>query len=459
MIYLCRKIKEKKGGESVISLPKGVRFILSRLREKGYEAYIVGGSVRDSLLMKTPRDYDVTTSALPDAVKEIFHDCKTVDTGILHGTVTVLSDGKPFEVTTYRVDGDYSDLRHPRSVSFTRSLREDAARRDFTVNAMAYSDEDGVIDFFGGREDLKNRLIRAVGDPDTRFHEDALRILRALRFAATLDFTVEEKTAAAVKRNKALLSRISAERVREELCRLVRGKAAYRILSEFREVIGEVIPELTLQFDFCQHTPHHIYDLYEHTIHTVDAAENTAVIRMAALLHDIGKPSCFFRDENGVGHFYGHEEVSASLADKRLRALRFDNKTRERIVLLIRKHGVMLPTTERSQKRLLSSLGEEAFFELLSLKRADNAALAPMHADRLKEIDALEASAREILSHKPCLTLSALSVGGDDLIALGVPRGRRIGELLSAALSAVIDGRVENEREALIAFVKKTNDE
>ena len=443
----------------MISLPKGVRFILSRLREKGYEAYTVGGSVRDSLRGQAPSDYDITTSALPDVVKEIFSDCRTVDTGILHGTVTVLADGKPYEVTTYRIDGDYSDLRHPTSVSFTRSLREDAARRDFTVNAMAYSEEDGIIDFFGGREDLENRLIRAVGDPDTRFREDALRILRALRFAATLDFTVEKDTAAAVKRNKTLLCHISAERIREELCRLVRGKAAYRILSEFREVIAEVIPELALQFDFCQHTPHHIYDLYEHTLHTVDASENSAVIRLAALLHDVGKPQCFFRDENGVGHFYGHEEVSADLADKRLRALRFDNKTRERIVLLIRKHGVVLPKTERSLKRLLASVGEEAFFELLSLKRADNASLAPMHADRIKEIDALESQARELLSRRPCLSLSSLAIGGEDLIAIGVPRGKRIGELLKAALSAVIDGSVENEREALIALVKKMKNE
>lgn len=442
-----------------IALPNGAREIIESLRKNGFEAYIVGGSVRDSLLGLSPSDYDVTTSATPDEVKRVFFDKKTVDTGILHGTVTVIIDRKPYEVTTYRVDGDYTDLRHPRSVSFTRSLREDAARRDFTVNAMAYSDEEGLRDFFGGREDLKSRLIRAVGDPDTRFHEDALRILRALRFAATLDFAIEEKTAAAAKRNKDLLHRISAERIREELVRLVVGKAAFRILSEFRDVIGTVIPELIPQFDFCQHTPHHIYDLYTHTLHTVDAAENTAVIRMAALLHDIGKPQCFFRDEKGIGHFYGHEEVSASLADTRLRALRFDNKTRERIVLLIRKHGVMLPETDRSLKRLIASVGEEAFFELLALKQADNASLAPMHLSRLEEIRKTEMRARELLSQKPCLSLSALAIGGDDLIALGVPRGRRIGELLSAALSAVIDGKVENEREALLALVKKMKNE
>lgn len=442
-----------------IALPNGAREIIESLRKNGFEAYIVGGSVRDSLLGLSPSDYDVTTSATPDEVKRVFFDKKTVDTGILHGTVTVLSDGKPYEVTTYRVDGDYTDLRHPRSVSFTRSLREDAARRDFTVNAMAYSDEEGLRDFFGGREDLKSRLIRAVGDPDTRFHEDALRILRALRFAATLDFTVEEKTAAAVKRNKDLLYRISAERIREELVRLITGKAAFRILSEYREVIGTVIPELIPQFDFCQHTPHHIYDLYTHTLHTVDAAENTAVIRMAALLHDVGKPQCFFRDEKGIGHFYGHEEVSAMLADRRLRALRFDNKTRERIVLLIRKHGVVLPKTDRALKRLLASVGEEAFFELLLLKQADNASLAPMHLPRLQEIRDVEKRARDLLAQTPCLTLSALAIGGDDLILLGIPRGKKIGEMLSAALSAVIDGKVENEREALLALVKKMKNE
>lgn len=442
-----------------IVLPEGAREIITRLRQNGYEAYIVGGSVRDSLLGLSPSDYDVTTSATPDAVKRVFSDKKTVDTGILHGTVTVIIDGKPYEVTTYRVDGDYTDLRHPEEVSFTRDLREDAARRDFTVNAMAYSDKEGLRDFFGGEEDLRHRIIRAVGDPDKRFHEDALRILRALRFAATLDFAIEEKTAAAVKRNKDLLHRISSERVREELVRLVVGKAAYRILSEFRDVIGVVIPELIPQFDFCQHTPHHIYDLYTHTLHTLEKSENTTVVRMAALLHDIGKPQCFFRDENGNGHFYGHEEVSAVLADRRLRALRFDNKTRERIVLLIRKHGVMLPETDRSLKRLLASLGEDAFFELLLLKQADNASLAPMHLSRLEDIRKTEMRARELLSQKPCLSLSALAIGGDDLIALGIERGRRIGELLSAALSAVIDGKVENEREALLALVKKMNNE
>ena len=442
-----------------IVLPQGAREIITRLRQNGFEAYIVGGSVRDSLLGLSPSDYDITTSATPDAVKRIFSDKKTVDTGILHGTVTVIIDGKPYEVTTYRVDGDYTDLRHPEEVSFTRDLREDAARRDFTVNAMAYSDKEGLRDFFGGEEDLRHRIIRAVGDPDKRFHEDALRILRALRFAATLDFAIEEKTAAAVKRNKDLLHRISAERVREELVRLVVGKAAYRILSEFRDVIGVVIPELIPQFDFCQHTPHHIYDLYTHTLHTLEKSENTMVVRMAALLHDIGKPQCFFRDENGIGHFYGHEEVSATLADRRLRALRFDNKTRERIVLLIRKHGVMLPETDRSLKRLLASIGEDAFFELLLLKQADNASLAPMHLSRLEEIRKTEMRARELLSQKPCLSLSALAIGGDDLIALGIERGKKIGEVLSKLLSAVIDGKVENERETLLALVKKMNNE
>ena len=442
-----------------IVLPQGAVEVIARLRQNGFEAYIVGGSVRDSLLGLSPSDYDITTSATPDAVKRVFSDKKTVDTGILHGTVTVIIDGKPYEVTTYRVDGDYTDLRHPEEVSFTRDLREDAARRDFTVNAMAYSDKEGLRDFFGGEEDLRHRIIRAVGDPDKRFHEDALRILRALRFAATLDFAIEEKTAAAVKRNKDLLHRISSERVREELVRLVVGKAAYRILSEFRDVIGVVIPELIPQFDFCQHTPHHIYDLYTHTLHTLEKSENTTVVRMAALLHDIGKPQCFFRDENGIGHFYGHEEVSAMLADRRLRALRFDNKTRERIVLLIRKHGVMLPETDRSLKRLLASLGEDAFFELLALKQADNASLAPMHLSRLEEIRKTEMRARELLSQKPCLSLSALAIGGDDLIALGIERGKKIGEVLSKLLSAVIDGKVENEREALLALVKKMKNE
>lgn len=434
-------------------LPEGAEFILSRLREKGYEAYIVGGSVRDALRGEMPHDYDITTSALPSETVAVFSDCRTVDTGLKHGTLTVLHGDVPYEVTTYRVDGGYTDARHPDAVSFTRSLREDAARRDFTVNAMAYAPECGVMDFFGGIDDLQKRNIRAVGDPDRRFGEDALRILRALRFAATLDFSIEEKTAASVKRNRELLRKISAERIRDELSKLLCGKAAFRILAEYREVVAVVIPELTATFDFCQQTPHHIYDLWFHTLHAVNATPADVTLRMAALLHDIGKPETFTVDGEGNGHFYGHADHSAEISDAILRRLRFDNRTRERIVLLVEKHGVDIPVTARAVKRLLRSVGEEAFFQLMALKKADTLALSPMHRHRIADVESAEETARALLAEDACFSLRDLKIGGEDLLALGVSEGKRIGALLNASLDAVIDGRVENVREALLRFV------
>ena len=434
------------------NLPSGVAFILSRLREKGYEAYVVGGSVRDTLRGEIPHDYDVTTSALPSETAALFSDCRTVDTGLKHGTLTVLYGDVPYEVTTYRVDGGYTDGRHPDEVSFAPSLREDAARRDFTVNAMAYAPESGVIDFFGGKQDLENRILRTVGDPDRRFSEDALRILRALRFAATLDFSIEEKTAASVCRNKDLLLKISAERIRDELSKLLCGKAAFRILKEYRDVMAVCIPELTATFDFAQRSKHHVYDLYLHTLHVLCATPPNLTLRMAALLHDVGKPDTFSIDREGNGHFYGHAERSAEMADTVLRRLRFDNRTRERIILLVEKHGVELPATERSLKRLLRSVGEQAFFELMTLKKADIAALSPMHHPRIAEIKSIETAARKLLSDAACFSLRELAVNGSDMIKLGVSEGKRIGELLDACLEAVIDGRVKNEREALLAF-------
>lgn len=442
-----------------IEMPSGARFILARLHEKGYEAYLVGGCVRDACLGKAPSDFDITTSALPEETKAIFSDVETVDTGLRHGTLTVVLQDGMYEVTTYRVDNGYTDGRHPDSVSFTRSLREDAARRDFTVNAMAYSDEGGLVDFFGGKADLEKGIIRTVGDAEQRFSEDALRILRALRFSATLEFAIEEATAAATVSLRHLLCKISAERIREELLKLICGKDAVRVLSEFREVIAVALAELVPTFDFDQKTPHHIYDLYSHILAVVDGVPATPRLRMAALLHDIGKPRTFFTDENGVGHFYGHETVSADMAREILTRLRFSTADTEYIVTLVQYHGVPVPETPKMARRLLSKIGEDLYFALMQLKRADNLALAPIHAARIADIENAERLAREIMDSRSCFTLSSLAIGGRDLIALGMKPGKEIGRILNAALDAVMDEKLPNEREALLSFAEKMMNE
>ena len=437
-----------------IEMPRGAKFIIARLHEKGYEAYLVGGCVRDACLGKAPSDFDITTSALPEETKALFSDVETVDTGLRHGTLTVVLEDGTYEVTTYRVDNGYTDARHPDMVSFTRSLREDAARRDFTVNAMAYSDESGVVDFYGGQEDLHAGIIRTVGDPALRFSEDALRILRALRFSATLGFAIEENTAMQALSLRGSLHKISAERIREELLKLICGKDAMRVLSEFREVIAEAIPELVPTFDFDQKTPHHIYDLYSHTLAVVAGVPQTPRLRMAALLHDIGKPRAFFTDENGVGHFYGHEAIGADMAREILSRLRFSTADSEYIVTLVLYHGVPVPETPRMARKLLSKLGEDLYFALMQLKRADNLALSPMHAARVADIENAERMAREIIESRSCFTLGSLAISGKDLIGLGMKPGKEIGRILNATLEAVMDEKLPNEREALLSFAE-----
>ena len=438
-----------------MEFPEQVNTALRRLREAGYTACAVGGCVRDRLMGAEPKDYDVTTAALPEQTEAVFAGERIIETGLKHGTVTVLLGGLPIEITTFRVDGGYSDARHPDAVRFTPSLTEDLARRDFTVNAMAWSPEDGLADPFGGADDLRNRLIRCVGDPDTRFREDALRILRALRFAAVLGFRIEERTADALHRNRALLDKVSAERIAAELCKLLCGDGVKPILLEYADVLGVVLPELLPMRGFDQRNPHHIYDVLEHTAVVVENVPPEPMLRWAALLHDSGKPATFALDAKGVGHFFGHPKVSAALADAALRRLKLDNATRERVVLLVQYHDVQIEPTEKAVKRALGKLGEEAFFQLLALKRADNLAQSPEYRGRLALCDQLEAIAREILRREDCFSLRDLAVKGGDLIAAGLRPGPALGAALDALLDAVIDGRVENERDALLAFLQK----
>ncbi len=425
------------------------------LENAGYQGYIVGGCVRDALMAKVPHDYDVTTSALPHEVKEVFKEFKVIETGIKHGTVTVIIEHYPIEITTFRVEGEYLDGRRPNSVSFTTSLREDVARRDFTINAMAMDVHGEVYDFFGGKKDLAAGVIRAVGKPKERFEEDALRIMRGLRFASVTGFEIEDETAKAIEECKSLLERISAERIREELMKLLLGKAVKRVLLDYWDVIAVVIPELAPMKGFKQHSRWHIYDVHEHTAVAVENAPQDEVLRIAALLHDIGKPSCFTIDDEGQGHFYGHASVSVEMARDVLNRLKFDNESKQRILQLVKYHDVPLEATARCVKRALNKYTKEGFFDLLRLKRADNLAQNPELAVRLEYLDELSRIAEEIIEEEQCFSLKDLQVKGKDLIEMGMKPGKEIGDMLDALLEAVLEEEIPNDRAKLLKFAQK----
>ena len=368
-----------------MEIPSNITRILDMLENAGYEAYIVGGCVRDSLMGMTPHDYDVTTSALPEETERVFSGMKLIETGLKHGTVTVLSDGEPVEITTYRVDGEYHDSRRPDSVTFTRSLREDIARRDFTMNGIAYSPRRGMFDEFGGAEDIRRGIIRCIGDPEKRFREDALRIMRGMRFSASLGFQVEERTAAAMLDNRELLRNISAERIFTELSGLLTGRQSAfnmrRVLTEFRDILAEVIPEFKATFDFEQRSKYHSLDVYQHLLASAEAAalisHGELPLTLAMLLHDIGKPERFTLDENGEGHFYGHAQVSADIAEAVLRRLKTSTALRERVCAIIKYHDIPLPENDRLLRRMLSKHGEELSRDIAMAHIADNMAKKP----------------------------------------------------------------------------------
>lgn len=437
-------------------LPPQVLDALDRLHQAGYEAWIVGGCVRDLLLGRVPTDYDITTSALPPQTKEVFRDRRVVETGIRHGTVTLLEGGMPLEITTYRVDGTYSDARHPDGVTFTTSLREDAARRDFTVNAMAYAPGLGLRDDFGGQEDLARRLIRAVGDPDRRFQEDALRVLRAIRFASVLDFALEEETAAAARRQAAGLQKVSAERVFQELSKLLCGPKAGQVLLAYPDILGQVIPELLPMVGFDHRNCHHCYDVYTHTAVAVDHVPPQLPLRLAMLLHDIGKPDTFSLGEDGQGHFYGHPRRSVELAEGVLLRLRAPKKLREQVLTLVRYHDAQIEEDPARLRRWLHKLGPEGFFALLAIQRGDAAGQAPAYCTRIERADRLESQARALLAQTPCLTLADLAVNGHDLLQLGY-RGPALGRALQRLLEEVLAGRLANEKAALLQWTREND--
>lgn len=433
-----------------MDMPKNVDIAINLLQSAGFEAYAVGGCVRDSLLGKTPNDWDITTSAKPENMKSVFVNFRCIDTGIKHGTVTVVIDGEPLEITTFRLDGEYEDNRHPKSVTFTSNLGADLGRRDFTVNAMAYSKKTGTVDLFDGQNDLKNKIIRCVGDPDRRFNEDALRILRALRFASALDFEIEEKTAQSLLKNCALLGNISEERIAKELLKLVCGKGAKRILTDFAPVLFEILPELQPMYKNSHDNPHHCYDIYEHTLIAVESIDPEPTLRFAMLLHDCGKPAVKKFDENGVAHFYGHQRISAEISAQILARLKVSNKFRDEILFLVSNHDrwELYENTEK-MPRYLSKFGLDGVLKLLKVMRADVLAQSPEYRYRLDQIADAEEIAKNLAAQKPCLSLSELQINGRTLMDIGIPQGRKLGAVLAQLLDEVIDGVTKNTQEAL----------
>lgn len=435
----------------IIRIPHAAAVAIERLERAGFEGWIVGGCVRDALLSRTPNDWDITTSARPTDVLAVFSDCRVIETGIKHGTVTVILEDAPLEITTYRSDGAYADNRHPIAVTFSDTVEDDLSRRDFTVNAMAYHPERGIVDLFGGRTDLEHGRISCVGDPKTRFYEDGLRILRAIRFASVLDFEIEEHTAAAIHACRSLLSNIAAERIRDELCKLIMGRGAVRILREYSDVIAEFLPELGACVGFAQNTRYHAYDVYEHSIRALDLTDSTDfVTRLAILLHDIGKPLCYTEDERG-GHFKGHGPCGTELTSLLLRRLRFDNATAQAVTQLVEYHDREIPAEPRAIKRLMQKMSDENILRLMEVKRADRLAHAPDFSTPSPALAKIPHVLQQIRAADECVSLKTLAVDGTDLIGeLGLRPGKELGDVLATLLDLVIEEKVENERISLL---------
>ena len=435
-----------------LQIPGYVRALMEKLEQAGYRAWAVGGCVRDSLLGLTPHDWDLCTSALPEQTAEVFSKFPLIRNGEKHGTIAVCTEGKVVEITTLRSEGGYTDGRHPDWVKFVPDLRLDLARRDFTVNAMAWSPREGLQDPFDGASDLKAGILRAVGDPETRFREDGLRILRGLRFAARFSLAIDPETGRAMNDCAVLLPKIAAERIYTELMGFL-PHATVGLLCGYAPVICAVIPELWASVGFQQHNPHHSLDVYGHIARVVEAAPPTEELRLAALLHDVGKPQCFTMDENGVGHFKGHARVGAEMAEEILDRLRCPTRRKERVVTLIAYHGSCRANSEKTVRRLLRKLGEDMTRALLELDRAD---CHGKPTDDHQEIcDEFEQILNRILQEKPCFSLKDLAISGKDLLEMGMWPGPRMGRILNTLLDRVAEGSLPNDRETLLEEAKR----
>ena len=440
-----------------IKIPSGANEIIHTLQDKGYEAYLVGGCVRDSILKRQIHDYDITTSATPDEMLEIFKGKRIIETGLQHGTITIIIDGEPYEVTTYRIDGNYSDNRRPDKVTFTKSLEEDLKRRDFTINAMAYNDEVGLVDPFNGMEDIKYHKIRCVGIAEDRFSEDALRILRAIRFASQLGFVLEPDTDWNISKMYKNLDNISIERINSEFCKIAASSDFCVQMVLYHEVFSLFIPEIKSMIKFPQNNPYHVYDVWNHTVHAIEYCKSDDLVtRLAVFFHDFGKPHCYQDGEDGVRHFKGHGRVSADITDEIMKRLRFDNDTREKVVQLVYYHDATFEVGEKYVKRWLNKIGEEQFRRLLNVRRADIKAQAYTEQEsRLQKIDNIEYILEEVLQKDECFSLKDLAVNGKNLIEIGYKPGKEIGEVLNNLLDSVISGEYINEKEKLLEIAER----
>ena len=439
----------------MIDAPISVMKIIETLEQTGFEAYAVGGCVRDSLLGRNPSDWDITTSARPEQVKALFSH--TIDTGIRHGTVTVMLEHVGYEVTTYRIDGEYEDSRHPKEVIFTPLLTEDLKRRDFTINAMAWNPRAGIIDEFGGMEDLDEGIIRCVGNPEERFSEDALRMMRAVRFSAQLGYEIEPATKAAIRKLAPNLNHVSAERIQVELVKLVESMHPDYLRVAYETGITRVVlPEFDLCMETEQHNPHHCYTVGEHMLHSMLAVSSNRYLRLAMLLHDIAKPEKKKTDEQGIDHFHGHQEASEEMAKVILRRLKFDNETIRIVSRLIGFHDYRFPAERRSVRRAVWKVGEDLFPMLLQVKEADTMAQSLYEREKkLEWIAKVEKLYREILKDRECLSLKDLAVTGRDLIRAGCAPGPELGRILNEMLQDVLEHPEHNNKEYLLQSIRQ----
>lgn len=442
-----------------IVLPKNVKLIIDILNKNNFEAFIVGGCVRDSIIGLTPHDWDICTNAKPEEIKKCFEFFNTFDSGIKHGTISIVIDSEVYEVTTYRIDGTYSDNRRPDSVTFTSDIAKDLARRDFTINAMAYNEQCGLIDPYSGRNDLLDKIIRCVGNPDFRFNEDALRIIRALRFASVYDFEIENETSKSICKNADLLKNIAVERISLEFNKLLCGNGAEEILNNYRDVIAVFIPEIKPMFDYSQHTKHHNRDLWRHTTYSVNSIDKMPLLRMSMLLHDIGKPKACKRDEDGTCHFKGHPKYSAEMAEIILRRLKYPTDFIETCVTLIKYHDVRFSGSKRQLRHVMSAIGDKNVELLLKIQRADIMAQSDYkHKEKLEKLDLACEVYEKILADKDCFTLKQLKINGNDIKKLGVTEGVKIGKILKMLLSLVIEDKLENKKSALLNKAEEIRD-
>ena len=439
-------------------LPQEVQYCITSLEAAGFEAYAVGGCVRDSLLGLQPSDYDLCTNATPEEISQVFPGHQLLHHGEKHGTVGVVLNEQVFEITTFRTEGGYEDARHPGWVAFVKSVEEDLARRDFTINAMAYHPKKGYIDPFGGQADLKDKILRTVGNPEARFREDALRILRGARFSTRFALKPEPKTMETMVRLAPLMDNLARERVFEELCKLICTATAEDLLR-FSPIITQVIPELAPAVGFQQHSPHHRYDVFTHTAHVVEAVPGELPLRWAALLHDVGKPACFTLDENGRGHFKGHAKVGQQMADAILLRLKAPTALRQQVTELIGQHMTKLEPDKKIMRRRLGKLGQELLLQLLHLQEADMGSKGTGKPEEMEQFPRLRQLTEEVLSEAACFSIKDLAVTGWDLQQLGMAPGPEMGRCLSWLLEQVQDEVLPNEQDILLRTVQELLEE